>query len=205
MCWLVSVCGDRGGVSDRWGHRALAEGAASSAEEAGARSPRLRNGRPNPLLEPNALARRSRGPGGGAEREAEFAHSCSRGFGGRGVGCRAPGRGWRRAGEGGGLNVRPRPLRCPSGRENCALAAAAAPQVNGGQAPGTGVTRSRRCRSGEPGNREPEGAPFASSRGSPSQGAPPQGHRATAGRVPGVAGPIPPPSRAQVRPGPRGA
>lgn len=53
--------------------------------------------------------------------------------------------------------------------------------------------------------REPEGAPFASSRGSPSQGAPPQGHRATAGRVPGVAGPIPPPSRAQVRPGPRGA
>lgn len=118
----------------------------SCAEEVGGRSPRLRNGRPNPRLELYSLSPRSRGLLAGPR---------SRGFGGRGAGCRAPGCGWRRAGGGGGLNVRPRPLRCAAWREGCTPAAAAAtPQVIGGRVPGAGVARSRRRRSGEPG---PEG------------------------------------------------
>lgn len=96
-------------------------------------------------------------------------------------------------GGGGGLGVRLRPLRARPGWEGGARAAAAAPQVS--RAPGLGLARSERRPSGEPGP-ESLGSPRRPGPpGKPSREAPPQGQRASARRVPGVAGPSPPPGR----------
>lgn len=130
-----------------------------TAEWEGSRVLRLRSGRPHalrptglPYWRPTVRCGGHGAAGGGAEREAEFAHSHSLGFGGpggeserdapptserrdrlgAGPGCRAPGHGW--LGGGGGRWARrvapPTPV---SGRREggSRAAAAAAPQVNG--------------------------------------------------------------------------
>lgn len=108
-------------------------------------------------------------------------------------------------GGGGGLNAAP-PTPERGWREGCVTAAAAAaPQVNGGRAPATGGASSRGTPRGSLGLRAGR-RPLGQVAREAESGVPPQGHRANAGRVPGVTGPSPPPLRAQVcRPGPRGA
>ena len=70
---------------------------------------------------------------------------------GGGAGLPGAGPGWA-VGGGGGLGVRPRPLRSGAWREGGArAAAAAASQVNGDRESGTGGARSQRRPSGEPG------------------------------------------------------
>lgn len=149
-------------------------------------------------LEPNSPARRSLGARGRGRARGGVCARPSAGVSWAVSGCRAPGRGWPRAAGAGSTRgpahsgARPRPLRCATGRERCARAAAtAALQVNGRWARGAGGTRSGRRPLG---GAQAEGAPWGRSRGRPSRGAPPQGHRTSAGRVPGVAGPSPPPA-----------
>ncbi|CAI9154950.1 unnamed protein product [Rangifer tarandus platyrhynchus] len=75
-------------------------------------------------------------------------------------------------------------------------AAAAALQVKGGQVPGVRAGRghSGRCPSGKPRSQNFGSPAWPGRRGKPSQGAPLQGHQASAGTVPGFAGPSPPSS-----------